>query len=255
MSVSVVMLLMAGIAAVATRATFEASPPAAPLLVVPATAAAPPTPLLPGPAPTGRPATGLVSHSPGSTTSSPLVALTFDDGPDPASTPRILDLLAASHVTATFFVVGRQAQRFPDLVRAEVGEGSAVESHTWNHRRLPGLDEAAFSAEVDRSDDLLAQLIGHRVTCVRPPYGRVDSRVVERLGSRGLTTALWDVDPRDWIRPGAGTIADRVLGRLHPGAVIVLHDGGGDRSQTVAALPRILDGIRARGYLPVPLCA
>ncbi len=89
----------------------------------------------------------------------------------------------------------------------------------------------------------------------RPPYGRVDARVVERLGSRGLTTALWDVDPRDWSRPGAGTIAARVLDRLHPGAVIVLHDGGGDRSQTVAALPVILDGIRSRGYVPAPLCA
>ncbi len=255
-SLSVVMLLMAGIAAVASRVGFEESPPPpAPLLLMLATASAPATPLPPVPAPTGRPATGLVSRIPGSTTSAPVVALTFDDGPDPASTLRILDLLAAGHATATFFVVGRQAQRFPDLVRAEVGEGSAVEGHTWTHRRLPGLDEAAFSAEVDRSDDLLAQLVGHRVTCVRPPYGRVDARVVERLGSRGLTTALWDVDPRDWSRPGAGTIAARVLGRLHPGAVIVLHDGGGDRSQTVAALPVILDGIRSRGYVPAPLCA
>ncbi len=251
---SVVVLLMAGIAAPATRVAFkESSAPAAPLRLTVATSATPSPPVTAPP--TGRPATGLVSRIPGSTTAAALVALTFDDGPDPTFTPRILDLLAAKHATATFFVVGRQAQRFPDLVGAEVGEGSTVEGHTWSHRRLPGLDEASFSAEVDRSDDLLARLIGHPVTCVRPPYGRVDARVVDRLGERGLSAAMWDIDPRDWSRPGSGTIAARVLGRLHPGAVIVLHDGGGDRSQTVAALSMILDGISARGYVPAPLCA
>ncbi len=217
----------------------------------PATATAPMPPAALSPA--QRLPAALVSRIPPST-GPPLVALTFDDGPDPAFTARILELLAANHAKASFFVVGRQAQRFPDLVRAELAQGSTVEGHTWDHRQLPGLGDATFSAEVDRTDELLGRLIGHPVACVRPPYGRVDAQVVERLGGRGLTTAMWDVDPRDWARPGARAIAARVLGRIHPGAVVVLHDGGGDRSQTVAALSTILDGIAARGYMPVPLC-
>ena len=92
------------------------------------------------------------------------------------------------------------------------------------------------------------------IRCLRPPYGAYDDGVVERLSARGLHTVLWTVDPQDWARPGTDAIVRRTMDQLRPSAVILLHDGGGDRSQTVAALPRILDGLRERGYRVVPLC-
>lgn len=92
------------------------------------------------------------------------------------------------------------------------------------------------------------------MTCVRPPYGAYDDGVVERLAARSIDTAMWSVDPKDWTQPGADAIVSRTLSQLRPGSVVVLHDGGGNRSQTVAALPRIIKGARARGYKIVPFC-
>jgi len=151
-------------------------------------------------------------------------------------------------------MVGRSAEADPNDVRAVAVAGNAVGGHTWDHMRLPSLSEQALAAQVDRTDQLLVTLTGRPLRCVRPPYGRYDRAVVERLATRGLATVMWDVDPRDWSRPGVGAIVARVAAGLHPGAVIELHDGGGDRSQTVAALPAILDLIAARGYRTVPLC-
>lgn len=200
----------------------------------------------------GLPA-GLISAIPGPMVS-PEVALTFDDGPSRVFTPQVLAVLAARGATATFFMVGRSAQADPNEVRAVVAAGNAVGGHTWDHTRLPSLSEQAFAAQVDRTDQLLVTLTGRPLRCVRPPYGRYDRVVVERLATRGLATVLWDADPRDWSRPGVDAIVARVAAGLHPGAIIELHDGGGDRSQTVAALPAILDLIAARGYRTVPLC-
>ena len=193
-----------------------------------------------------------VEQFPGAPADGRVVALTFDDGPDPTWTPQVLDVLASRGVTATFFMVGRSAAAHPDLVRRVAAAGHAIGGHTWDHADLTRTRD--FDGQVDRANDLLASLTGRPVTCVRPPYGASNASVVQRLADRGLTTALWSVDPQDFRRPGAATIAQRALAGLRPGAVILIHDGGGDRSQTVAALPQIIDGVRAAGYRIVPVC-
>lgn len=185
-----------------------------------------------------------------------VVALTFDDGPHPTYTKQVLEVLRRYDARATFFPVGKEAKRYPKYVRRAANRGHGIGGHTWSHADLRGLSDSQFSYQVDKTIKLLATLPDpdRAIRCVRPPFGAYDSQVVSRLGSRGITTMLWSVDPQDWRRPGTRTIVNRVLGNLHDGAVVVLHDGGGDRSQTVAALPAIIRGIRARGYKIVPIC-
>jgi peptidoglycan/xylan/chitin deacetylase (PgdA/CDA1 family) len=184
----------------------------------------------------------------------PVVALTFDDGPDPRWTPMILASLAQYGVHATFFMVGARAAKHPDLVRAVIAQGSTVGGHTWDHRDLRGLSDDVFAHEVDDTDAFLSAISGTAVTCVRPPNGAFDAEVRVRLVARGDATALWSVDTDDWRRPGAIAIAERALANVRAGSIVLLHDGGGDRSETVAALPAILDGLRSRGLIPVPIC-
>jgi len=184
-----------------------------------------------------------------------VVALTFDDGPDPRYTPEVLQVLAADHAPASFEIVGEHGALYPGLLRQEVAEGMVLVDHTWTHADLSVLPAAAWVGEVDQTDALLQSISGHPVRCLRPPQGRADAAVLGLLAARGLAELSWDVDPSDYLRPPAGQLAARVLAALHPGAVVVLHDGGGDRSQTVAALPAIVAGIRAAGYRIVPVCA
>jgi peptidoglycan-N-acetylglucosamine deacetylase len=201
----------------------------------------------------------VVRHSPWvryrlpGTTAAKTVALTFDDGPDPHSTPRVLAILAHAHTLATFFMVGRQAAAHPQLVRRVAQAGQQIGGHTWNHRRLDRLPPARAAAEVDCTDRLLARLTGQSVRLLRPPDGAFDRRVVDLAAARGLQLMLWTVDSRDWTRPGVGRIVATVVRELRPGAIVLLHDGGGDRSQTVAALPGLLRQLHARGYRPVAL--
>jgi peptidoglycan-N-acetylglucosamine deacetylase len=181
------------------------------------------------------------------------VALTFDDGPDPRFTPRILAVLARARMPATFFMVGRQAAAHPRLVRRVAQAGQAIGGHTWNHLRLDRLPQARVAAEVDCTNQLLARLAGQPVRLVRPPDGAYDRHVVDLAAARGLQLILWTADSRDWTRPGVQRIVATVTRQLRPGAIILLHDGGGDRSQTVAALPRVLRQLRARGYRAIAL--
>ena len=126
--------------------------------------------------------------------------------------------------------------------------------HTWTHVDLATLPVSGWPGQVDRTDALLQGITGHPVRCLRPPYGTTNSTMVGQLGQYGLAELYWDVDPSDYLRPGASVIVQRVLSALHPGAIVGMHDGGGDRSQTVAALPGIISGIRAAGYEIVPVC-
>jgi peptidoglycan-N-acetylglucosamine deacetylase len=183
-----------------------------------------------------------------------VVSLTFDDGPHRTYTPQVLDVLARHGVKATFFLLGSEAERHPDLVRRIAAEGHAVANHTWDHPDLRRLDADAFGRQVDRTNDVLQELTGVRPTCVRPPFGRADGTVGERLARRGLASVVWTGDSRDFEKPGADTIVASALRGLQPGGVILLHDGGGRREQTVQALPRIIEGIRAAGYRTAPIC-
>ena len=183
-----------------------------------------------------------------------VVALTFDDGPDPAYTPRVLDALGHFQVTATFFMIGWEAAADPNLVQRIDAAGNGVASHTWNHVDLTRQNSAGLGVQVDRTDNVLASITGRKVSCIRPPQGHYNAPLLSRLAGRGLTSVLWSVDTRDWTRPGTGRIERTALTGLSPGAIILLHDGGGDRSETVQALPSIIEGIRTAGYRLAPIC-
>lgn len=177
------------------------------------------------------------------------VALTFDDGPSPY-TPRVLRVLRRLRARATFFVVGELARRRPGLVRAALAAGMAVESHSFSHPYRPPFDRLArwrIRAEIGRTAALLSRL-GRRSRLFRPPGGAFSPYVLEAAGAAGQRVVLWSVDPRDW-QPGVEPrqIARRVLRAVRPGAIVLLHDGGGDRSATVRALPAIIRGIRRKG--------
>jgi peptidoglycan/xylan/chitin deacetylase (PgdA/CDA1 family) len=219
--------------------------------------------LLPGPPPPpigGPSVAGLVisnlSNLPGGLypVGDKVAALTFDDGPNPTYTPQILAVLTQYHVPATFQIVGYEGSARPDLLKLEVADGMTLTNHTWDHADLTRLNPAQFAGEVDATTNLIQSVTGQSVKCLRPPYGYSNGSVLAQLAQRGLGELLWDVDPSDYTTPGSGVIAHRVLAALHPGAIVILHDGGGDRSQTVAALPAIITGIQAAGYTLVPVC-
>ncbi|MGP0110790.1 MAG: polysaccharide deacetylase family protein [Acidimicrobiales bacterium] len=183
-----------------------------------------------------------------------VAALTFDDGPSPVYTPQILQVLTAAQVPATFQIIGEQGATWPNVLAQEAADGMTLTNHTWNHTDLTHLSPAGWPGQVDRTTDLITSVTGQPVKCVRPPFGDTDASVLSQLAQRSLGELMWDVDPSDYLRPGTAVIVNRVLSALHPGAIIVLHDGGGDRSQTVAALPAIISGIRAAGYTLVSVC-
>jgi peptidoglycan/xylan/chitin deacetylase (PgdA/CDA1 family) len=204
------------------------------------------------PLPTAEPTPSPVAAKP--TPAGPpdnVIYLTFDDGPDPQWTPQVLSILAGYNARATFFVLGRSAQRYPDLIQAEYDAGHTVANHTFDHQSLSGLCREAFFNEVEATKAILGD---KSVPCLRPPYGRMDSHTRARAAELGYEIVMWDIDTMDWKRPGVTSIANEVLAKAHPGAVVLMHDGGGDRSQTVEALESILGGLEAQGYRFEPLC-
>lgn len=180
------------------------------------------------------------------------VILTFDDGPDPKYTPQVLDILEAYGAKATFFEVGRTVAKHPDLTRRVHLLGHSVQNHTWSHADLRKLSSASFMDQIQATDRSIRAQTGYTPRCLRPPYGAENSVVSKRSASLGKDLVLWDIDSRDWTRPGTSAIVRRVLDKVHSGSVILMHDGGGDRSQTVAALHAILRTLKARGYAFYP---
>ncbi|MFF7459248.1 polysaccharide deacetylase family protein [Kitasatospora sp. NPDC008115] len=185
----------------------------------------------------------------------PLVTLTFDDGPHPEFTPQVLDVLRRHDAPAAFFCIGLQALAHPDVVRRTADAGQTLGSHTWSHAYLPDLGPAGLARQLGHTGEVLAEACGddRPTRWLRPPYGGRSPELLRAVDALGLTTVLWDVDAKDWSRPGPATIAERVLDQVRPGSVILMHDGGGDRSQTVAALPAVITGLRERGYRLVGL--
>ncbi len=189
--------------------------------------------------------------------SSKLIALTFDDGPNPSWTPQILSVLASRHVTATFFTVGSWAQRYPNLIRQELAAGNHVANHTWNHPSLPGLSAGAQANEIASTTNLINGIAGRKVVhCVRPPYGNHNATTDAVAKGQGLSVIIWSRDSRDWQTPGVPAILAGSLDTTYDGGrgIVGLHDGGGDRSQTVAALGPLIDTLRARGYQFTTIC-
>ena len=187
----------------------------------------------------------------------PLLYLTFDDGPHPVWTKRVLDLLHGYGAHATFFVLGFKAERYPELIVRMAEEGHDVENHTLHHHRLDIADDAEFRHEVLEGDRKIQAALGaasEPPTCLRPPYGLTDERTKGRSEALGKWLVTWDIDPRDWERPGTDRIVKRVLSRVRPGAVVLFHEAGG-ANQTLAALDQILSHLTAEGYRFARLCA
>lgn len=203
----------------------------------------------------GAPATTRTLTESGSTTGNE-IHLTFDDGPNAEFTPQILDLLAQYDARAVFFNIGNQVESGADILRRLVDEGHRVGNHTWSHPSLDGISAAGFQDEIGRTQDAIEDATGVRPTCLRPPYGATDGSTRDRAAELGLTVELWNVDPQDWARPGVDAIVSNVIEHAGPGDVVLMHDGGGDRDQTIAALGQILEHFSSRGvsFTPVPGC-
>ncbi|MFI5695695.1 polysaccharide deacetylase family protein [Kribbella sp. NPDC051586] len=165
--------------------------------------------------------------------------LTFDDGPQHEWTPKVLQVLRKHHAQATFFVIGIQVAQFPELVTVERAAGHHVGNHTYDHKTLTHLPEAKVRQEVGQ---------GIRSKCLRPPEGATNAIVHAVAAEYHQREVLWDVDTEDWEKPGVAHIEHAIMSGARPGAIILMHDGGGNRSQTVAALDSALTKLTKLGY-------
>jgi cellulose synthase/poly-beta-1,6-N-acetylglucosamine synthase-like glycosyltransferase/peptidoglycan/xylan/chitin deacetylase (PgdA/CDA1 family) len=199
------------------------------------------------------------------------VAITFDDGPDPQWTPKILDVLKQKKATATFFLIGIQTDKFSGLAKRIYAEGHAIGNHTFTHPDVSGISTGYMKVELNLTERLFASMMGIRATLMRPPYAIDEEpdtsdqvRPLEIPQEMGYITVGNRIDPNDWSdnpRRSAEQISSYVLSHLPPcklenlrcGNIILLHDGGGNRAETVRALPMIIDGVRAKGYEIAPV--
>ncbi|WP_407912373.1 polysaccharide deacetylase family protein [Kitasatospora sp. NE20-6] len=216
------------------------TPPSAP--ASPATSTGPaPTPLPPQPRSLSNPLFSLAADD-------RLVALTLDDGPDPVHTPLVLDILHKYGIRATFFLIGENAARQPALVREIARQGHHIANHTWTHPDLRSVTETQIRDELRRTSDLLGEATGRTPTWFRAPGGDWSDVSLQVCADLGMRPMGWSVDPQDWSRPGTSLITTRVLAAIGPGSIVLNHDGGGDRSQTIAALETYLPVLLDEGY-------
>ncbi|RGD58327.1 polysaccharide deacetylase family protein [Kitasatospora xanthocidica] len=178
-----------------------------------------------------------------------VVALTIDDGPDPRYTPTVLSMFEQYGIRATFFLIGENAVEHPALVREIADRGHHIANHTWTHPDLRHMSEGKVRDELERTSDLLQRTTGRQPTWFRAPGGDFSAVSLKVAADLGMRNMAWSVDPRDWARPGTSAIIDRVLKNVRPGSIVLNHDGGGDRSQTVAALKAYLPVLVDSGYL------
>ena len=174
------------------------------------------------------------------------IAITFDDGPHPENTPRLLDILSARNVKATFYVIGRSVDLYPQIVRRTVAEGHEIGNHTHTHRLLSKLGDTEVRGELSRCRDAVARAAGVQMRTMRPPYGGLLQRQREMVHTEfGYPTILWSVDPLDWKRPGPGVVTSRILSGTAAGGIVLAHDL---HRQTVDAMPATIDGLLQRGF-------
>lgn len=184
----------------------------------------------------------------------PEVALTFDDGPG-EYTPQVLAILRHYGVRATFFFIGQNIAQFPTYLQQDLAGTNAFENHTFTHPHLTTLSFTSIYQELSATQSAVLKETGTRPTVFRPPYGEYNADVVMAASQLGLTVVTWGADANDWVtpQPSADMIASRILSAAGNGAIFLLHEGGGNRANTVAALPAIITGLQTRGLTLVTM--
>lgn len=164
-----------------------------------------------------------------------------------------MSTLERMHVDATFYMVGQQVAKNPALAARIAREGNQVGNHSWDHSDLSKMNEAGVRDQLRRANDAIVSATGVRPATFRPPYGAVNSTVRALAAAEGMATTMWTIDTRDWALPGTGAIVSSAVNGARSGSIILMHDGGGNRAQTVAAVEQIVNGLRAKGLEPVPV--
>lgn len=182
---------------------------------------------------------------------SKVIALTFDDVPDPRFTPQLLDILKTYHVKATFFVVGSRAEKHPALVKRMIREGHAVGNHSYNHPQFVKLTMNDFRAQIIQTENIIQTLAGYKPKLIRPPYGDISEQQLKWAKYHGYKLVNWNVDSLDWKGLSKAQVRNNILSQAGKGAIVLQHGGGGHGSNlrgTVQALPEVITIMRKRGY-------
>src|SRR5437870_12475920 len=176
----------------------------------------------------------------------PYSSMTFDDGPSATLTPKLLDLLAAHHIKATFFVIGENVAEHPEIVARAAREGHEIGNHSWSHPNFGKMSDQGVRSQLQRTDDAIKNATSQRPTLMRPPYGSITARekrwIHEEFGYRII---LWDVDPYDWKRPGTAVVRNRILKETQPGSIVLSHD---IHPGTIEAMPSTFHALEAKGF-------
>src|SRR6266516_375191 len=176
----------------------------------------------------------------------PYIAMTFDDGPSATLTPKVLDLLAAHHIKATFFVIGENVAEHPEIVARAAREGHEIANHSWSHPNFGKTSDETVRRQLQQTDDAIRNATGKRPTLMRPPYGSITAREKRWIHDEfGYQIILWDVDPYDWKRPGPAVVRNRILKETQPGSIVLSHD---IHPGTIEAMPSTFDALEAKGF-------
>jgi peptidoglycan/xylan/chitin deacetylase (PgdA/CDA1 family) len=176
----------------------------------------------------------------------PYIAMTFDDGPSATLTPKLLDLLAAHHIKATFFVIGENVAEHPEIVARAAREGHEIANHSWSHPNFGKMSDESVRRQIQQTDDAIKSATGKRPTLLRPPYGSITGREKRWIHDEfGYDIILWDVDPYDWKRPGPAVVRARILKDTRPGSIVLSHD---IHPGTIEAMPSTFDELEAKGF-------
>lgn len=179
-------------------------------------------------------------------TSRPFVALTFDDGPHPQLTPQLLDVLRKEGVRATFYVIGRNVETYPEIARRIVAEGHEIANHSWSHPTLTAISAARLEKEITSTTEVIQRVTGRTPTNMRPPYGAVNERVRQSMfKNHGFDVIMWSVDPLDWRRPGAAVVRQRLVDGAKAGGILLAHD---IHPGTIEAMPGTIRDLKAKGF-------
>src|SRR5438477_9909800 len=176
----------------------------------------------------------------------PYIAMTFDDGPSAKLTPKLLDLLAAHHIKATFFLIGQNVAENPEIVAREVREGHEIANHTWSHPNLAKMSDDGVRGQLHKTEDAIRSAVENHPILMRPPYGSISARQKKWIHQEfGYKIVLWDVDPLDWRRPGPNVVCNRIVKNTSAGSIVLAHD---IHPVTIEAMPCVLSQLEAKGF-------